>query len=297
MEKLRLAELQGLCQKQGIDGSGTRTVIIERLRAFSLDESAALSVKGEVQATTESMDDEYTVILLTSTDIDNEPNMIRTGREALEEAIKDDLYVKYDPTTVENQRALAFGSLPREMAIVKNKLATTETRLASTESRLVEVTTLERRLRSLEEQVESLTISTEGYREIRNRFINVYARSTAPDLSAHARKEIWEGNQAAHGGDAKADADLYRPGATKTRIDIEIFDELYGFLPSLVWTFSKQSLSHVTGHRYAKQQEYILYWRSDTYRCFAIYFFNPCFRVLMAWDKHIKLIHYVLMLT
>jgi len=28
------------------------------------------------------------------------------------------------------------------------------------------------------------------------------------------------------------------------------------------------------------------YGGTDTHGCFAIYFFNPCFRVLMAWDKY-----------
>jgi len=29
-----------------------------------------------------------------------------------------------------------------------------------------------------------------------------------------------------------------------------------------------------------------LYGGTDMHGCFAIYFFNPCFRVLMAWDKY-----------
>ena len=35
-----------------------------------------------------------------------------------------------------------------------------------------------------------------------------------------------------------------------------------------------------------KQGGSILYERSDAHRCFAIYFFNPCLRVLVAWDKY-----------
>ena len=41
----------------------------------------------------------------------------------------------------------------------------------------------------------------------------------------------------------------------------------------------------VLGHKYPKMGEDILYWRSDTHRAFTIYFFNPCFRILVAWDK------------
>jgi len=38
----------------------------------------------------------------------------------------------------------------------------------------------------------------------------------------------------------------------------------------------------VTGHKYLKMGGDHLYGRSDTHRSFAIYLFDPCFRVLMA---------------
>ena len=43
----------------------------------------------------------------------------------------------------------------------------------------------------------------------------------------------------------------------------------------------------VLGHKYPKIEGDHLYGGTDTHGCFAIYFFNPCFRVLMAWDKYI----------
>jgi len=42
----------------------------------------------------------------------------------------------------------------------------------------------------------------------------------------------------------------------------------------------------VPGHKYPKMKGNHLYGGTDTHGCFAIYFFNPCFRVLMAWDKY-----------
>jgi len=36
-----------------------------------------------------------------------------------------------------------------------------------------------------------------------------------------------------------------------------------------------------------KQGGSVLYERLDAHRCFAIYFFNPCLRVLVAWDKYL----------
>ena len=38
----------------------------------------------------------------------------------------------------------------------------------------------------------------------------------------------------------------------------------------------------VPGHKYPKMEGDHLYGGADTHGCFAIYFFNPCFRVLMA---------------
>ena len=46
----------------------------------------------------------------------------------------------------------------------------------------------------------------------------------------------------------------------------------------------------VPGHKYPKMGGDHLYGRSDAHRCFVIYFFNPCFRVLMAWDKYHKIV-------
>ena len=43
----------------------------------------------------------------------------------------------------------------------------------------------------------------------------------------------------------------------------------------------------VPGHKYPKMKGDHLYGGTDTHGCFAIYFFNPCFRVLMAWDKYV----------
>ena len=42
----------------------------------------------------------------------------------------------------------------------------------------------------------------------------------------------------------------------------------------------------VPGHKYPKMEGDHSYGGTDTHGCFAIYFFNPCFRVLMAWDKY-----------
>jgi len=45
----------------------------------------------------------------------------------------------------------------------------------------------------------------------------------------------------------------------------------------------------VLGHKYPKMKGDHLYGGTGTHGCFAIYFFNPCFRVLMAWGKYIEI--------
>ena len=50
----------------------------------------------------------------------------------------------------------------------------------------------------------------------------------------------------------------------------------------------------VPGHKYPKIEGDHLYGGTDTHGCFAIYFFNPCFRVLMAWDKYYRYLSTVL---
>ena len=241
LEKLKLPELRDLCAEQDIDASGTRAVLIERLLACSISESTApseKSEKGKEIAPQGGIEDKCGVIVVATTEIGDEPVMIAAGRKALEEVLKNDaLYVEYNPTIVRNQGALSFFSLPRDMAIVKHELASTKTELVETK---MTVETLGRRVISLEGRVQDLTISLPAYKKIRHRFIDTYVCSTAPGSSAHGRRQIQEGNAAAHGANAKTDAELYREG--KPHSDIAIFEQLYGFLPQVVWTLSKQSL-------------------------------------------------------
>ena len=73
-------------------------------------------------------------------------------------------------------------------------------------------------------KVRDLTETSQGYLDIRARFLNVYQRRRG-NLNEQQREEIEKGNWRAHSGDAAVDAKLYRePG----RADGEVFQELYG---------------------------------------------------------------------
>lgn len=151
-------------------------------------------MKEEALAPIESIDNEYKFIVLMSANINKELTMIQKIKEVLAEAVKYDLYMKYDLTTVGNKHAFCFSSLLSTMAKVKYKLTNIETKHSSTEAMLasteLNVITLGRGVNSLEKHVEDLITTTEVYKKIRNQFTNTYIYRTAPDLSVYARNNI-----------------------------------------------------------------------------------------------------------
>lgn len=61
-------------------------------------------------------------------------------------------------------------------------------------------------------EVEVLNEASIGYRQTRNRFLDVYRRDVIGDPDARLTKPISVGNAAAHNGDAVVDAYLYQLG-------------------------------------------------------------------------------------
>ncbi|PUU75126.1 hypothetical protein B9Z19DRAFT_921971, partial [Tuber borchii] len=223
----KVPDLQGLCKEQRVDSSGTKNVMIERLNTRSLSKSTTLSSKGKEPASPENLEDTCGAIIVTTTKITNEPEMIEGVEQALKDVLlQEELYIEHEPLTVGNQRGISLIHLPREMAIVKTELADTKMHAAA----------LAKRVFSLENQVKDLTLSSVEYKKIRHRFLTLYGEITTPELTPLARKQIKEGNAAAHGGDAKTDAELYRGG--NERKDVKIFSELYGFIPQVVWVLT-----------------------------------------------------------
>ena len=74
-------------------------------------------------------------------------------------------------------------------------------------------------------RIGNLELASEGYRKIRNRFINVYRRDILGHVNYQGYQQIGDGNNAAYGGDAVTDASLYTSGE---RRDEDILIELYG---------------------------------------------------------------------
>ncbi|PUU72694.1 hypothetical protein B9Z19DRAFT_921555, partial [Tuber borchii] len=193
----------------------------------------------------EGLEDTCGAIILTATKITTEPEMIEGAEQALRDVLdQKELYIEHEPLTVGNQRGISLIHLPREMAIVKTELADTK----------MHATALEKRVFSLENQVRDLTISSVAYQQIRHRFLTRYGEITTPDLTPLARKQIQQGNAAAHGGDAKTDAELYR--GSNERNDVDIFLDLYGFLPQVVWALTHmESINVLNLHAGIKADE------------------------------------------
>ena len=71
----------------------------------------------------------------------------------------------------------------------------------------------------------ALEANVQGYRDIRNRFIDTFRRDILSDKTACGMGSIHVGNARAHGGDCVTDAQLFEEGG---RSDPQIMELIYG---------------------------------------------------------------------
>ena len=85
------------------------------------------------------------------------------------------------------------------------------------------------------ERITDLESSTVPVTDIRNRFLSVYKQDKIGREFLN-RDFIEQGNQTAHGGNARVDSSLYhsQPGKPPIRTDIETFVKLYGVHPGVI---------------------------------------------------------------
>ncbi|PUU75122.1 hypothetical protein B9Z19DRAFT_1054640 [Tuber borchii] len=161
--------------------------------------------------------------------VGNDEDMIISSRDALRTAVEqDELFFGHDiePLTVGNTRGLGLASLPGRMKVLETTVASQGQKIS--------------RIDSLEQRVEDLTLSLESYKLLRHRSIVNYKNANGENISKSDNKY---GNLVAHGGDAKADSELYRD--MKPRVDYQIFKILYGFHPQIVWSITHPETLHV----------------------------------------------------
>jgi hypothetical protein len=77
----------------------------------------------------------------------------------------------------------------------------------------------------LQYSAKAITLTSEGYHESRNKFLDVWRRDVRNDLGGQGRDNIVEGNEATHHANAVADASLYTSCA---RFDEAVLLEICG---------------------------------------------------------------------
>lgn len=123
------------------------------------------------------------------------------------------------------------------MKRLEAKMANNETQMANNQTQMANNET---QIADLQSRVKALTQSSEGYRKIRNRFLDIYRRDVLGDIGKQGLKNISEGNIAAHEGDAVADAELFTSGK---RSDDDVLIDLYGLSSSRISDLGKYQTS------------------------------------------------------
>ena len=102
-----------------------------------------------------------------------------------------------------------------------------------------EVAGLNAEVAGLKIQVKDLTLSSGGYRSIRNRFFEVYRRDVIRNIKKEGYEMIGNSNEAAHHGDVIADSAFY---LSYQRYDEDTFIHIYGLSASQSKLFGKSYL-------------------------------------------------------
>jgi hypothetical protein len=116
------------------------------------------------------------------------------------------------------------------LQITRTEVQTTKTELQTTK------TELQDQITSLQNHIRDLTLSSEGYQKIRDRFLDVYRRDILENIDRQGRRKIVEGNKAAHEGDAITDASLY---TSHRRFDERVLINLYGLTANQISCLGK----------------------------------------------------------
>ncbi|KAG0133429.1 hypothetical protein HOY82DRAFT_482822 [Tuber indicum] len=127
----------------------------------------------------------------------------------------------------------------RQLAICKEKIASLELHNAT-----------------LEDHIKVSRNSDRDQSRLRNRFLSTFKRDVLKCSTAQDRTLISEGNECAHGGDAKVDARLYR--GPNGRRDVYAFETLYGLSSETVERIAedKETINVLNIHASVKASKY-----------------------------------------
>lgn len=236
IDQLRVLELKALCLRHDLDDFGKKGVLVKRLKEYVEREQRREQVaKANLPLTPESLaPGECPAVIMGTAQTGSDETMIESAQLSLRSVLEsEDLEIDRNipQMAVGNRRGLGLAALPAEVSALKSNVAKLTHRLSIQETTIM----------SLQGQVTDLTMAAKSHRAVRQRFVAFYKRDKDPDtpLEDYDQACISEGNSTAHGGDAKADAELYR--GFKPRVDFHIYKQLYGYQPETVWRIGKSS--------------------------------------------------------
>lgn len=230
IDQLKVPELKALCLEHDLDDFGKKSVLVKRLKEYvGREQRRERAAQPNLPHTPESIPPgECPAVIMGTAKTGSDETMIKSARKSLSRVLEgEELEIDRDipQMAVGNRRGLGLAALPAEVSALKSNMAKLEHRVSVQETTIM----------SLQGQVTDLTMAAKSHRALRQRFVAVYKRDKFPDtpLEDYDNACISEGNSTAHGGDAKADAELYR--GFKPRVDFHIYKKLYGYQPETVW--------------------------------------------------------------
>jgi len=239
LDRLKVAELRILCLERGLPENGVKPDLVKRLMTWRKGKQRQDGTRhpGPIP-TPESLDTslpECQAIVVARADIGDDQHIISSAKKNLSDILENDgLSVdRNTPTlTVANSIGHDWGMLPERVKALEGETSSLKERVG-----LHEIT-----ITSLQGQVTNLTLSVQAYGLIRHRFLVNYKQTHMGIVEGVDQRYIHDGNQIAHGGDVKADAELYKQAALHRRDDVSVFKSLYVFTPQVIWQICKQFL-------------------------------------------------------
>ena len=196
-------------------------------------------------------------VLSARSKVGEDEEMKEDAKDALGQALREeDLYVKdvRGELFVGNRGGLCLARTFAEVQAIKNELSRQNKK--HEDEMALQKEELSRQNKKHEDKntrlttkVLSLAVSSKDHMQVRNRFISTFKRDKLKTANPSDYEIIWEGNLAAHGGDAILDAALYI--SLNKRSDIDTFEKLYGLTPVQVSRISEHQLSPSLKYRLA----------------------------------------------
>ncbi|KAJ9267045.1 hypothetical protein DTO212C5_6110 [Paecilomyces variotii] len=209
--KDKTQDLRRECRELGLSAKGSKSTFLKRMNVVKLP-------TPEVPDPITSQSAEFVDAKVAApVEPDNDAGMITRKKAALQSSIDD------EPSYIDNEREGLADKVQRLDEELK-KLRQDHDELVAEHREAIT-------------RIEDIALD---FKYLRNRFLSVYKRDKMDQknplnaLNWSDKYWIGEGNQTAHGGHCKRDAELYYNAGG--RRDFHVYSELYGFHPAVVQT-------------------------------------------------------------